>query len=238
MRKKNSIVLAFALILTLAACSKHPKNVLASDDMIDLLYDIQVAQAVYKSAPTSFHDASEKDALINDVLLKHGVSQVELDASLIWYSDNPEQYVKVHDKVITRLTAKRDEYDKIVRQTERQTTRKSDLPVPRYAYLTQNDPLFRFSLDSIQVEKLGSDLYLSLRILGLNSDVKMFGEVAFEFSDTTLFVNKEMKTNSAYKFERPRYPLGLVRVSGFVKSDIKNAAANVLLYEMKVENKE
>lgn len=236
MNKRNSIILAFVFLL-LFACSKYPKGVLDSEDMVDLLYDIQIAQAVYKNNPSPFSNPSDKDALINDVLKRRGITQAELDSSLVWYSDNPELYVKVHDKVVTRLTEKRDGYDKIIRQTEL-SSRRSDLPVPRYFYLTDTDPLFRFSLDSTQVEKIGSDLYFTLKTLGAHSDIAMHGQVAFEFPDTTLYVNREMKNNSTYKFERPPHPLGLVRISGYVKSEIKNPQSNILLYEMKVENKE
>lgn len=235
MNKRNSLLLAFVLFLLLG-CGKQPSNVLKPEKMVDVLSDIQVTQAIYGNNPGVYENTSDKDALVNYVLQKHDVTQAELDSSLVWYSDNPDLYVKIHDKVTARLTEKRDEYDKVARMAGR-TRHGNDLPVPSYFYLTQSDPIFSFSLDSIQVEKIGTDLYLSLKTLGVNSDVKVYGNLAFEFSDTTLYVNKEMKNNESYKFEKPYHPLGLVRVSGFIKSNINRADANILLYEMRVENK-
>lgn len=236
MNKRNSLFLAFVFLL-LFACSKYPKDVLNPNDMVDVLYDIQIAQSLQKNGLGSFESNADKDALINYVLDKHGVTEAELDSSLVWYSDNPDLYVKVHDKVIGRLTEKRDEYDKIARVTDR--SKRSNMPVIPFFYLTRVDPVFRFSLDSAKVEEMGGDVVFSLKALGVNPDIKVYGDVAFEFTDTILYVTKTMKNNISYTFKKPSYPLGLKRVSGYIKSDIPDFDSNILLYDMKiVENNE
>ena len=57
------------------------------EKMVDLLCDIQLAQAVYNS-DNQFSSNEKKDGLIEGVLKKHKVTQADLDSSLLWYADN------------------------------------------------------------------------------------------------------------------------------------------------------
>lgn len=216
------------LSVSLFACSKYPSDVLHPKDMINVLADIQVAQAIYQNRYQEFNTPEKKDALIESILQKHEITQAILDSSLVWYSDHPEQYLRITDSVSAQLKRKEEYYRLEYAKVEPQK-----LVIPKYYNLNYADPVFTFKLDSLKIEELGRDVVFSFNAIGaLKSEIN--ATLAYEFSDTTLFVNKTINRNIAYTFEKPDYPLGLKSVSGYVKLNPKTRSENVMLYKMNI----
>lgn len=97
----------YIIILTafFTSCGRRPRYVIPEDKMVDVLYDIHIAQAIYRDNHL-YSDDSKKDALIEGVLRKYKITQADLDSSLFWYSDNIQYYRIVNDSVISRLKKK------------------------------------------------------------------------------------------------------------------------------------
>lgn len=217
--------------LMILACSKYPKDVLPQKQMVDVLCDIHVLQSIYQNKAQDFNSNQKKNALVNAMLEKHGITQAILDSSLVWYSDRPDLYTKVNDSVVAILKRQQTYYS-----AELSKNSSNELIIPRYHNLSSTNSIFSFRLDSVMIEKLGGNIVFGFNVLGaINSTVK--AQVAFEFSDTTLYVNKTINRNIAYTLEAPEYPQALKRVFGFVRLQPKTAQENILLYKMNISTK-
>lgn len=96
-----TVLVAF-LLVSLLSCEKRPEGVLSDDEMVDLLADLQLAEAYYS---TSLQGSSHIDrkTLEESVLKKHGVSRSDLDATISYYSRNLDDYVKLYAKAEKKL---------------------------------------------------------------------------------------------------------------------------------------
>lgn len=86
-----------------AACSRVPSYVIEPDDMALLLADIHTGEGVVDQNYSSFRTDSAKLALKAGIYKRHGVTQEQVDTSLMWYGHNLELYGEVYDKTIEIL---------------------------------------------------------------------------------------------------------------------------------------
>lgn len=103
--RRGLIGIACALALSVVGCSKTPDYVIPHDKMVDLLVDIHIGESVVDVNRREYGTDSLKKTLKQSVLLKHGITQEQLDTSLVWYGHNLEEYLEVYDDVIARLEA-------------------------------------------------------------------------------------------------------------------------------------
>lgn len=94
------IILATAL---LTACSGRPGGVLGKEDMAQLMADINLAESVVENDQRTFPDDSTKQALLQSIYAKHGVTSEEVDSSFSWYGYHIEKYLEVYDRTIEIL---------------------------------------------------------------------------------------------------------------------------------------
>ena len=107
----TSLLLALALVLfLLTSCDKTPMGVLSTNEMADLIVDLQLADAYIDSHTEEFDSDSSMLVIKQSVFKKHGITQEEYDSSLVWYSHNMDDYIKAHDKAIGKL---KERYDKL-----------------------------------------------------------------------------------------------------------------------------
>lgn len=106
MKLMQRIVLAVAFIgvLFLGSCEKRPDGVLSEGEMVDLLTDLQLAEAYYSTSPTGARN-TDRRMLEESVLKKHGVTRAQLDATLAYYGRNIDDYTKLYTKVEKKLRA-------------------------------------------------------------------------------------------------------------------------------------
>lgn len=89
--------------LILAGCSRTPSGVIPPDKMTRLMADIHRGDAVVELDSRSFRNDSTRRLLKQSILAKHGVTQEDLDSSLMWYGHHLPLYVEVYDGVIALL---------------------------------------------------------------------------------------------------------------------------------------
>ena len=58
------------------------------------MYDMYIAEALIENDYQKFDLPEKKEALIDQVLEKHKISEARWDTSLSWYSDNIDQYIQ------------------------------------------------------------------------------------------------------------------------------------------------
>lgn len=94
------------MVLLMPGCIKRPKGVLSEKETIDLLTDMQLAEAYLNNKGPSIPDSVRK-AIGEGVLLKHGVTREQLDKTLAYYGENADEYATLFDKVDKRIEARR-----------------------------------------------------------------------------------------------------------------------------------
>lgn len=143
-RRVLPLLLAAALT-GLSSCDSRPEGVLSDDEMVQLLADMQMAEAYNQGRYGQLSD-SARNALGEAVMAKHGYTYAMLDSTLAWYGRNIDNYYDLFDRVEKELT----------RRQQKLSGGKEDAfgadaniwPYGRYAYFSANgltDGLF-FSL--------------------------------------------------------------------------------------------
>lgn len=97
----RSYCLLFVLLLALfAGCSSSH---LSHDKMVDLLFDIHLAEATIKVRVYNYRTI-EKQEYYNRIFEKHGVTKEEFEASLDWYSQHPDRLVRIYEDLKTKVS--------------------------------------------------------------------------------------------------------------------------------------
>ncbi|MBR4160618.1 MAG: DUF4296 domain-containing protein [Bacteroidaceae bacterium] len=90
------------LLLTFACTPNRPSYVLSEDQLEDVLIDYQLALAM---AEVQSGDMQEnRYVLTQSVLKKHGLTEADLDTSLLYWCRHSEKMVKICDRVTERIT--------------------------------------------------------------------------------------------------------------------------------------
>lgn len=106
MREKNrlrtGLLAAIMGLLCLSACNvRRPEMVISNSKMADVLYDYHMTKAMIKNRTVPSDD--ERQAYMDFVFKKHGITEEVFDSSLSWYSHNPDQMTSVYDQVFARM---------------------------------------------------------------------------------------------------------------------------------------
>lgn len=104
-KKLPLAILAACACGYLCSCDKRPEGVLSEKDTVDLLVDMQLAQAYYSATPATSGRPIRKE-LLESVMKEHGVSQEQLDSTISYYGRNMDEYYHLYEKVEKKLLAK------------------------------------------------------------------------------------------------------------------------------------
>lgn len=99
-------------LIIFMSCKTRPSGIISEKDMVNIIVDMQLAEA-YSSSQITGKDREERRLELADAILaSHGVTQEELDSTLQWYGRNLDDYSKLYEKVDKQLLAKRKELTK------------------------------------------------------------------------------------------------------------------------------
>jgi len=71
--------------------------------MAELLADMHTGEAIVETSSRTFATDSSKQAFLQAIYEKHGVTREEVDSSLRWYGYNIERYMEVYDRTVEIL---------------------------------------------------------------------------------------------------------------------------------------
>lgn len=92
------------LVAALAgACSGVPSGVIPPERMSRLLADLEVADCVVEMEPMKFRSDSLKKVLLQSVYERNGVTDAEVDSSMMWYGRHLDKYLAVMDRTVELL---------------------------------------------------------------------------------------------------------------------------------------
>lgn len=233
MTKPKLTYLLFLAVLTIigSACSRN--DVLSRDKMVEVLCDIQLAEAAMRTNYNDFKYKEQKEALIRGILDKHNVTQAQLDSSLVWYSDNVDVYSRVTDSVIVRLREKNEKLSKDL--SLRMSQRKINFDIlPGFCYLSPDNPLLSFSIDTSQIKRF-PDLKLDFATMWTDKDTNADLLVAFQYRDTVISESVRLNKDSLYTINKPDIEKKLESVSGYIYLDAQQRIdQKILIYNIGV----
>lgn len=227
------ILVVFSVVVAFCSCGKRPGYVISERKMMEILYDIRLAQAVY-SSNTQFYSDSLKDALVAGVLEKHDITQAELDTSLVWYADNMDQYRTINDSVASRLRTKSNLLAEQKSKMDMKLSGKNYL-IPPFYYLNEFTPTLRFEIDSFKIKTIDLPSFaLSFGVQGLSPIQKASVTVYFTYKDTLVRSSYDIDKNTNYTIEKPQLADSLLKsISGYIHIDKKTGmSSQVMLYNI------
>lgn len=101
---KMFLLTAFILLIVSSSCLHRPDNVLSEDEMIDLMADMQLAEAYLKDGNPGNLPESIRSNLAEAVLAKHNISYCQLDSTIAWYGRHLDDYYDMQDNVDKELS--------------------------------------------------------------------------------------------------------------------------------------
>ncbi|MDE6558379.1 MAG: DUF4296 domain-containing protein, partial [Muribaculaceae bacterium] len=101
--KSKLILSALVMLLITTGCDKRPENVLDDSEMVDLMTDLLLADALEQSSSMSQFPDSIRHDLGERILREHGINRVTLDSTFSWYSRNIDDYYRLYAKVDKQL---------------------------------------------------------------------------------------------------------------------------------------
>lgn len=110
----TALLVVMAAVL-LVGC--RPKGVMSPSKMRDVLYDLHHADAVLQLAGYNYGHDDAVAQYYNEVLRKQGVTQAELDSSLVWYTAHPNRFQRIYPRLIARIQ-KEQELAKLQKEQE------------------------------------------------------------------------------------------------------------------------
>lgn len=106
-------VLILLMVIALISCNNRPSNVLDEDKMVDLITDMQLAEAYSQYAVKGHRSDKDKFELGQSVLAYHGVTQEQLDTTLGWYGKNVDEYTMLFEKVDKEIIKRKEKLRKL-----------------------------------------------------------------------------------------------------------------------------
>ena len=102
---KTLLCIVGGVLLLLAACKPGtPSKYIQPNDMENILVDYYMAKALAQNDRTPYDDRGYTEALyMEDVLRRHGVTQEELDSSLVYYFTRADRFKPIFERVSDRL---------------------------------------------------------------------------------------------------------------------------------------
>ena len=117
--KNPSIALLLFGIVVITGCERRPDGILDGKKMEDVVVDMHMAESVMDQYPGKFRSPQEKQTVINGVFKKNDISKAAFDSSMIWYGAHLNQYMKIYDRVIGRLTTDSKYYSSLLVEAEK-----------------------------------------------------------------------------------------------------------------------
>ncbi|MDE5871857.1 MAG: DUF4296 domain-containing protein, partial [Muribaculaceae bacterium] len=125
------------LALSVAGCSKRPKEILSEDKMVAVMTDLQIAEAYDRSGDAAdYLQGRDRELLGRGVLMQHGVTPEEMDSTLAWYGRNMDEYPKLYKKIDAELNKRQLKYARAAGESENEGSSADIWPYSRHYVVT------------------------------------------------------------------------------------------------------
>lgn len=214
------------------------------------MYDMYIAEAIMESDYHEFSLSVKKEALIDQVLEKHKITEARWDTSLSWYSDKIDLYLQINDSVKSRFQRRQKEIENeqallIARRSSEVAKGPDYIPLNFRIATLGCDRGFNFNLDSTQLgERFGEEdtIFFRFKLLGMRpmDFYSLKTMLKIDYADTTIYQGLELIENKSYSF-----PLiksinqdTISSVHGFVHLNGKLPQVPIQLYQISLSKEE
>jgi len=95
-------------LMLMVSCGKKTSesrpDILTEKQMIDLLVDTHLADAILFTQDTRSNDKRDQALFYYpSVLEKHKITKAQMDSSVVWYMNHPEAYSRIYEEVCSKL---------------------------------------------------------------------------------------------------------------------------------------
>lgn len=220
--KSRLFIICCSLTVFLISCGKKPRSVLSKEKMIAVLTDIEMATSIseeqYILPPEYKNDDEYKQRIMDGVYKKHKVTKAKVDSSLVWYSQNLDEYNEINDSVIAHFrslsTALRQDQAAIdgYRSINKQT-------IPVQSYLSYTHPLIAFRFTKYDLDNIDKSLLnIYFGILGMSTTDSIEAGFYFKYKDSTVMRNFCIFHDSTFHIEKPALADSLLNdFSGYIR---------------------
>ncbi|GGB69276.1 hypothetical protein GCM10007424_06560 [Flavobacterium suaedae] len=120
---KKAIVVLLGTLTLFTACGEHeaekPENLIGEDEMVDILYDITLLQAIKSYKPKNLRD-NNVDATTY-IYKKYDIDSVTFAESQSYYAADLEVYERIHKKVKAKMEIEKKKYEPEDKKTDKDT---------------------------------------------------------------------------------------------------------------------
>lgn len=100
-------------------CSNRPKGILSEDEMVQVMVDLQIAEAYERNGDANgYLHGKSRELLGRGVLMEHGVTVEEMDSTIAWYGRNMDEYSKLYKKIDIELNKRQLKYARAAGESE------------------------------------------------------------------------------------------------------------------------
>lgn len=235
MRRKIITSSVFLIIVLLLSCSRRPGNVLSEKELEAVLYDVQLAQAVYMTQGIIYDTPGKKDALVNSALAKYDLTQADFDSTLVWYSDNDiQKYTQINDSVSARLRRETNKLRELSIAKNNRNTFRPDQVLPLISYLDKKNPVLSFDIDSIRLKTVKPEYFKwSFSILGLSEQQDLRAGIVYTYKDTVVSQILPINSDKQYEMHKPNLPDSLLKnISGYIRLQKSRVSSDIIIYNI------
>lgn len=123
--KKITVILFSFLYLACGPDAEKPKRLLSEDEMVNILYDLSLLQAISSGNPAQL-DSSRVDVKTY-VFKKYSIDSLTLVQNQKYYAADMEKYQKLHKRVSERLVAEKTPLDSLAKKQDASKKRQREL---------------------------------------------------------------------------------------------------------------
>jgi len=107
-KSKKNICILLIFIFLFSNCSQKTsidKSILSVDEFTQVLIDMHRADGIIRTADLDKKlDIQDSTSLYNYVYIKHKINRYQFNATLKYYTENLDEYIKIYDIIIDSLT--------------------------------------------------------------------------------------------------------------------------------------
>lgn len=138
MSKKYLSLLLLSTLLA-SGCSDRPKGILSEDKMVQVMVDLQIAEAYERTGDAnSYLHGKDRELLGRGVLMEHGVTVEEMDSTISWYGRNMDEYSKLYKKIDAELNKRQLKYARAAGESDNIGSLADLWPYSRHYVLDKN----------------------------------------------------------------------------------------------------
>lgn len=106
---KNTFLILLGLVLITGCKDRPPEGLIEQEELVPVLVDLHVVYAIQSTMDyrrlSQDYDSIDIYSYVFD---KHGVTKIQFDSTIAWFSRHPKLFTEVYDEVVMQLTQRSD----------------------------------------------------------------------------------------------------------------------------------